>query len=709
MVKEFREGSSVSLILLYGSTIFFSAFLLFQIQPIIGKILLPWFGGSASVWITCLLFFQSFLLLGYLYAHWSTRFLGPIAQGIIHLCLLGASVTVLSITPSSAWKPAGSENPAWLVFGLLVGSTGLPYFLLSTTGPLAQAWFAREIPGRLPYRLFALSNFASLIGLLTYPVLFEPYLTTHLQSLTWSMVFVCFVALCGILTCRQMFVQRRIEDSFENAATQVSDYGLLLLWMALAACPSVLLMAVTSHLTQNIAPIPFLWVAPLSLYLLSFILCFERDGWYRRVWYVPLLMVGLFGLAYDLISSGGKIAVWFSIPLCSATLFFACMVCHGELAKQKPLPQFLTSFYLMVALGGVVGGFFVAVVAPHFFNSDYELTIGILATVALVIGILYRDSSCRLHQIQKGRGWRAITVLPAVLAITLGYRAWETVEHSRVLTRNFYGTLAVRDIGQGDDAQRELRHGGTIHGRQFLTEKRTLWPITYYGTNSGGGMAILHERNGSPQRVGIIGLGAGTLAAYARQRDYYRFYEINPLVIQFARKEFSFLSHSGAGVEIIQGDARLSLEREPSQQFDVLLVDAFSGHSIPIHLLTGEAFALYFQHLKPEGILAVHVSHRHLNLAPIVKMAADSYSKEARLVISEAEKDKGTLPAHWVLVTNRQGFFSSERLKDAVRPIEVRLGLRPWTDDFSSILPVLGRPRETPEKAGKRHGTQEPF
>lgn len=670
----------------YGATIFLSAFLLFQVQPIVGKLVLPWFGGSAAVWTTCLVFFQTVLLLGYLYAHWSIRTLSPRVQGIVHAVLLVASVATLPIVPGAAWKPTGVEEPVGRILALLTVTVGLPYFMLSTTGPLLQAWFAGERPGHVPYRLFALSNLGSMLALLTYPIAVEPLLPTRWQSVSWSIAYLACAALCALLALRGMARARRAPAGATVAGGEppaLRDYAQ---WIALAVCPSLLLLSVTSHLTQDIAPIPFLWVLPLALYLMTFILCFEHPRWYRPGVHVPVAGLGLAGTTY-IVARGTAVDGVIAIPVFSLALFAASMVCHGELARRKPPPAFLTGFYLMVALGGALGGLFVALVAPRIFSGHHELPYAIVATVlvagAVTLGNVWPWMARRSLRL----GWLALALLPltffVVDVVTPRIKAGE------ITRRNFYGSLRIVDRGAASEEVRVLVHGVVNHGEQFLAEERRAWPTSYYAEESGAGLAILRSRTASPQRVGLIGLGAGTLAAYARPGDAYRFYEINPLVVEFARSRFTYLSDAGGTIEVVPGDARLSLEREPPQRFDVLLVDAFSGDSIPVHLLTREAFGQYFRHLAEGGVLAVHVSNRHLNLAPIVKLAADHYGKSAIKIASADDDDRAVSSADWVLVASDAGYFAARSLIElgAVIPVDDRV--RAWTDDYSSLWPVL--------------------
>jgi predicted O-methyltransferase YrrM len=685
--KAPASARNAGLILLYACAIFLSAFLLFQVQPLIGKMLLPWFGGSAAVWSTCLLFFQVLLLLGYLYAHWTSRLLAPRAQALLHIALLAASIATLPIMPDPAWKPQGGEDPTWLIIGLMAAAVGLPYFLLSTTGPLLQAWFAREKSGAVPYRLFALSNFGSMLGLLSYPVIFEPRLTIPAISAGWSAAYALFALLCGLLAWRGVRTQR----SAIPAAGKRPDARSLALWTLLAACPTVLLMGVTSHLTQNVAPVPFLWVLPLALYLLTFILCFESARWYRRSFYLFAFIVWLGVAGYDLVKTIAEDGVWLPVALYSIGLFVSCMLCHGELARMKPHPAHLTSYYLMIALGGAVGGAFVALAAPRLLNSNYELPIAALAIAIVVVTLVHRS---RADAAPRGAGHRlwpaAMALAVAFISIpaAVGIASQNGFRH--VMARNFYGTLGVMDTHVSGHRERQLVHGAILHGAQYLEGERRRWPTTYYGEKSGAGLAVMATRNPArTQSIGVIGLGAGTMAAYGRVGDRYRFYEINPLVMALAQSQFSYLRDSAATVETVLGDARLSLEREPAQQFDVLLVDAFSGDSIPVHLLTREAFAVYFRHMKPDGILAVHISNRNLDLAPVVKHAVDHYRKQARVVESERDEDRREISSTWVLISDRADIFDDARLRGHNEPLEAETAIRPWTDDYSSIYAIL--------------------
>jgi spermidine synthase len=667
----------------YGLTIFLSAFLLFQVQPLIGKMILPWFGGSAAVWTTCMLFFQLVLLLGYFYSHWVVRYLTPYRQSLLHGSLLVISLMLIPISPSLDWKPMGAENPTLRILGLLTVSIGLPYFVLSTTGPLLQAWFARERFGVVPYRLFALSNFGSMLALLAYPIAVEPVFPTLWQSYLWSGLYACFVLACGLLAWRGRTGEVIVFQSHDGGpAPRLRDR---LLWAALAACPSILMVADTSFLTTNIAPIPMIWVAPLALYLLSFILSYERRGWYQRRVYLPLLVLGLSSLAYLPTLSINALPIYLSMAINLSAFFVACMVCHGELSRLQPHPSHLTGYYLMLSVGGVLGGFFVGVVAREWFNSNYELSIaivltGLVAAIAIIPTVVFKRPV-----------WHRLTL--ALTAVALLALAWvriddhlEETSGAEVILRNFYGTLEV--FNNVERGSRSMLHGQITHGRQFTGAGKLDLPTTYYSTDGGVGKAMQIKAAQGPMRVGVIGLGVGTLVSYGRKDDYFRLYEIDPLVIQIARQNFSFLARTAAATEVVLGDARLQLEREPGQQFDLLVVDAFSGDSVPIHLLTYEAFAQYFRHLKPNGVLAVHITNRFLDLHPVVKTAADHFAKEVKMVNADGMPEKLVLRSSWALISSDQSFFKHPELSSATG-ISPQANFRPWKDDYSSIVSVM--------------------
>ncbi|HEV1284033.1 MAG TPA: fused MFS/spermidine synthase [Bryobacteraceae bacterium] len=684
---------------LYGATIFLSAFLLFLIQPIFAKLILPWFGGSSAVWTTCLVFFQTALLAGYLYAHLLTRHPRAWMQPWVHIALLAAALMLLPVMPGERWKPSGAGDPAWQILAMLAAVLGLPYFLLSATSPLLQKWLSRD--GSEPYRLFALSNVGALLALAAYPLLIEPRISTRAQNLWWSCGFALFAVLCGVAA----WFGRPREEVWLETYTESVEPQSGISWLLLAAAGSMMLVSTTNQLTQNVAAVPFLWILPLAVYLLSFIICFESPRWYKRGLFLRLLAVALGSLAYALYDIQVSEAIPVAIPLFTIGLFLTCMFCHGELSRLKPGTAQLTSFYLMIALGGALGAIFTGLIAPHIFAGIYEFPLSLLFVAALALwlnwlGEIAPDGRSRspataipsrdLRERSSGAWaqrllWIAVTVAMAVALVeeARGYH-----QDAIVMTRSFYGSLRVVESIRGGGNTRTLYHGTVQHGAQYLDGSKRAEPTTYFGPDSGAGLALRFCCAG-PKRVGIIGLGAGTLAAYGQPGDAFRFYEINPQVIQLARSHFTFLSDSKASISIAQGDARLSLERETGPLYDVFIADAFSGDAIPVHLLTKEAVRLYLAHMKPEGILAVHVSNQYLDLAPVVAQLAWSEGLYARIVRSPRDDRHLYAQAEWVVMTSNAEFFTRPQISGVAAAIEARPGVRLWTDDYNNLLQVL--------------------
>ena len=682
------------MLLAYAVTIFLSAFLLFAVQPMIGRIILPWFGGSASVWSTCLMFFQAALLAGYLYAHCSTRYLKPRAQAILHIALIGVSLALLPVLPSPFWKPTHPGDPSGRIVLLLAATIGLPYLLLSTTSPLLQAWYVAMRPGAVPYRLFALSNFGSLLALFSFPLIAEPLLGTRMQAYSWSGAYAVFVVLCAVVAWQAFRAAPQVKDKPPPSALSLDappPWIIRLLWVALPACASGLLLAITTHLSQNVAPIPLLWVLPLGAYLLTFILCFESDKIYQRAVFLPLLIAASAAAGYSMFYDEGNLGITAAIPIFLAALFVCCMVCHGELVRLKPHPRHLTSFYLAVSLGGAIGGLFVALVAPHVFHTYIELQILLVACGALASAVLWISPGDWRRPM-----WLAVTrvgliLFTVALAGYLGFKKQVDDRRYSTSVRNFYGVLRVIDIPETTDmlATRRLIHGTIDHGEQLQKPAQRRTPTSYYGPDSGMGRAIRYFEQRSPSvRVGVVGLGAGVTAAYCRPGDMFRFYEINPLGLSIATTWFTFFNDCPGDHRVYLGDARLSLEQQASQQYDVLAIDAFTSDAIPVHLLTREAFVVYFRHLKPTGILAVHVSNRFLNLVPVVARNANDLGKIAMDIDDDGESESYYSGSDWVLVSADREVYKDAVLKVATLA-KARPGLRPWTDDYSNIIQIL--------------------
>jgi hypothetical protein len=674
---------------LWGGTIFLSAFLLFQVQPILAKLVLPWFGGVAGVWTISLAFYQLTYLLGNVYAHYVTQQWGPRLSRRLHALLLLASLFLLPILPRPFWQPQGGEVPEWRILGLLAATVGLPFLLLSATSPLLQTWHTLGCRGARPYRFYALSNAASLLALLSYPLLVEPNLSTHRQAIVWSLAYGGFVLLCAALALRQ---NTQKPARVDLPAEERPDWKLQLLWMALAATASALLLSVTHHISQNIAAIPLLWIVPLSLYLLSLILCFEGHRWYQRSFYLRVLPVVLGGMAYALSPEFENAGPLLQVPLFCAGLFVCCMACHGEMADLKPRPEYLTVFYLMLSAGGALGGIFVGVAAPRIFRGFYELPLALGVCTLLMLIVLYRESETSPHKWGQP-ALLAAAGLSALMLVFLFHVTRRSDQSALVMVRNFYGVLRVNDVAPGAvrPAMRQLLNGTIVHGAQILDIGRRDTPTTYYGQQSGAGIAILLARQQGNIRVGVIGLGVGTLARYGQEGDHYLFYEINPLVVDLANTQFDFLRASLAQIEIVPGDARLSLENQPPREFDVLLVDAFSSDAIPVHLLTREAFELYFRHLKPQGVLAVHVSNRFLDLPPVVEAAARDVGARATKVVDSNHEEDAVFGSTWMLLDRRPGPAPTLPLTSppgTVAETEEKI-VRTWTDDYSNLLEIL--------------------
>ena len=663
-----------------GVAIFASAFLLFTLEPLFAKLILPWFGGSAAVWSTCLVFYQTALLAGYLYARLLTRYLSARAQALVHISLLLAAFLLLPIGPSARWQPVATAQPMWDIFVMLSATLGLPFLLLSATSPLVQHWLARA-GDTMPYRFFALSNFASLAALLAYPILVEPSLDIGRQRFWWSGGFVAFALVCGSFAWMVRSAAPRTEGDEKLEPLPIFRR---LYWFSLAACGSMLLLSVTNHITQNVAAVPLLWVLPLAVYLLSFVFGFGAS-FYRRGLWLRLLALALGLLAYSIYNIDAiDQALQISLPIFLGGLFVCLMFCQGELFLSRPEPAGLTDFYLAIAAGGAAGAIFIGIFAPYLFEGIYELPFSLFATAVLALVSTWGYYAWPVRLLWVGvSGCMAAVFVANVIAYH---------ENALLLVRNFYGSLrVVQSPHPGPDQTRTLFHGTIQHGAEFLAPDRQRSPTTYYGPDSGIGIVLRECLPSAPRRVGVVGLGAGTLAAYGRPGDTFVFYELNPQVITIANALFFFTRESAAHVEIVEGDARLSLERE-RKPFDLLALDAFSGDAIPIHLLTREALALYLRLLKPGGAIAFHVSNVYLDLAPVVRQLAEQAGYQAVQVKNHEDSDNRVLASDWVIVTNDPEILDNAAIRLHAVPIPRRDGLRPWTDGFNNLLEIVKWP-----------------
>jgi len=739
---------------IYALTIFISAILLFQVQLIIAKYILPWFGGTPTVWSTCMLFFQVMLTGGYAYSHAIVSRFSSRRQSRIHLLLLSASIIMLVIQmifwnapllPDAGWKHTGSGIPIIRILGLLAASVGLPFFILSTTSTLLQVWFNRAFPKQSPYKLFALSNAGSLLGLLSYPFLVEPNLGLNLQARIWFVGYVLFVLCCGYTAIKAGKTSEARPSSVSpdiDINTGDSDKATLLqriLWLTLTAGASIVLLATTNQVGEEVAVIPFLWVLPLSIYLLTFVLNFSSRHLYWRPLYVVAAIVSMYfigTLMFNMLAmmTGGdyNMSILGQIIAYNAALFICCMLCHGELVRLKPGNKYLTQFYLSVSIGGAMGGIFVGVIAPSLFQGLWELYIGYFICGLAVFIATLRDRRSLLNIPIWGWSFRvpaaAIVLLLAIgpyfllvdrlpqtyrdltlkvadkINLTQYLPMGDPGETTIAINRNFYGILRVVELYPDNPIshQRYLYHGQTLHGYQYTADTYyRKMPTTYYTESSGVARAIRnHPRykaynpHSKQLRVGIVGLGAGTLAIYGREIDYYRIYEINPAMVRLSASEegyFSFVSDSKAEIDIVIGDARISMEHEESQKFDILALDAFSGDAPPIHLLTREAFSIYMRHMRQGGVIAVHITNRYIDFIPLIWKLADEFDLE-RTLIGAWEDESFAYGNDWILLTKDKEFFKQSGFLDAddSPPEEEDFkSIQIWTDDYSNLYQVL--------------------
>jgi hypothetical protein len=772
-----RPGQG-TLPMVYVFTTFLSAFLLFMVQPLMGKLILPWFGGTPAVWTACMLFYQVTLLGGYAYAHLLTARLRPRQQARLHVSLLALALALMTVAlvrwgspllPDHDWKPADVVVPVPHILTLLLVSIGLPYLLLSATSPLLQRWFLLLGHGEKTYRLYAVSNAGSLLGLVSYPVLTERFLALPMQAVVWSIAFAVFTAGCLVIVL-QLHRRPTVRPSPPAADTRGAAvrpaFLTVLMWLLLTMSTSALLLAVTNELCQEVAAVPFLWILPLALYLLTFIICFDRPQCYRRRGFVAITVV-LTLLVLVTSSLGIALKIPVHVLAFGLFLFFFCMTCHGELVGLKPDPRHLTLFYLVIALGGALGGVFVSLLAPVLFNHYWEFNV--MATVAwVVLAIIFlRDKQSLFHRgdwwhvvlfawfllytgyrtvcvfgnLTVASSWRDALVVPALLTLPVallivwpwrrsrlaGHWFWPRLVVGLVIflaecfmvarvrhagrdviaaDRNFYGTLRVRvfpPIGDKIPPSVQLTHGRINHGMQFRDDELRYQPVTYYGGESGIHTAVMqHPRRQAspgharePLHIGVLGLGTGTMAAFAQPGDTVRFYEINPTVIAYSTREkpfFTYLRDCKGTTEIVRGDARLSLERElergDSQKFDILAMDAFSSDSVPVHLLTREAIDVYRAHLRDEdSIIAINISNRFLNLRDLVATHGDEAVMVPLLaVVSNDFPYRST--SSWMLLTRSMPFLRNPAVQQRCRPWSPKRRII-WTDNHSNLFSII--------------------
>lgn len=676
---------------LIAVTIFLGAFLLFQVQPLIGRFLLPWFGGSPEVWTTCMLFFQLFLLAGYGWAHLCIRFLTPRRQSLVQIGLLVIAAVTLSVVPADSLKPAPTDNPILKILLICAASVGLPYFLLSTTGPVLQSWFAKLLPGQSPYRLYALSNAGSLLALVSFPLFFEPYFTRLAIAKFWSAGFLIYAGLYAAAALLQWRSAPAADASVGPESLKPAPKitrSLFWLWIALPACASVELLAVTTKITQDIAVVPFLWIVPLSLYLLSFIICFDHPRWYVRPVFLILFMAGIIGVIIA-INLGEHLNTATMVGLYLAMLFFCSMVCHGELFRLRPESSQLTAYYLAISTGGAIGGILVAVIAPLIFRVYHELHLGLLASAAAV---MMAQQGLKPDQQKRRRIWVMALVLVGAVGIVFQGRKSVKDQTAIINVRNFFGVLTVWEEAPHipEDHKLLLQHGTTFHGLQFQAPDKKLLPTSYYSPTSGVGLLLESMPKQDHRRIGIVGLGVGTIAIYGKPTDQICFYEINPEVERLARRYFTYLSESKAEIQILLGDARLTLENQPPQNYDVLVLDAFNSDSVPVHLLTKEAIEIYQKHLNSDGVLAFHISSNYLHLEKVVWRMAEEYHLHSVYIEGEIDPQSGSVFSDWILLSRNPAMLATPQITRAISTqLPDSSGVDLWTDDHINLLQIL--------------------
>jgi hypothetical protein len=638
-----------------------------------------------------MLFFQVFLLAGYAYAHFLIRLESARLQVVVHAGLLAVSLLFLPILPKDIFKPTADSIPVVQILLICSVTVGLPYLLLAATSPLVQVWYSSVFKKGNPYRLYALSNTGSLLALASFPFVFEPFFSRVRMVYLWSFVFAVFAVLCGAAvflawryrTASKIPIPETVLDSDTKPALLTR-----LFWLVLPAVGVVELLAVTSKITQDIAVVPFLWVLPLGVYLLSFIICFEHQRWYRRWLFIPLFIVGMVGVIYIRLHEE-TMEVSHIISVYVSMLFACCMVCHGELYRLRPAPRHLTGYYLMIAFGGALGGFFVAVICPLVFNVYIELYLGLLACSC---SLLLVDTNISPAFRKRRYVWGVLLIITSLMGTR--FMGKKSLEGQRAIdnSRNFFGVLTIWEDrwDEPDEHVLLMQHGTTFHGLQFqLPEKRHI-PTAYYGIESGIGLTLQNLPKQADRRIGIVGLGVGTIAAYGHEGDMIRFYEINPEVERLARKYFTYLDDSQANVEVIIGDARLTMEREQPQQYDVLVIDAFSSDAVPVHLLTVEAIEVYLKHLADDGIMAFHISTMHLDLHSVLWKLAEHLNLETSWIEGVEDGSQGVLDSDWILLARDGEFLDSDAIEDmesvpGYRKKEVML----WTDDHINLLEIV--------------------
>lgn len=746
------SGARNKLVLVvYTAAIFTSALLLFSVQPLFTKMVLPRLGGSPAVWSVAMVFFQSLLLGGYAYAHYLMTLKSRIAPVAIHLALLVVALLTLPLSIASGWGDPPASGYAFWLLGLFAVSIGLPFFALAANNPMLQAWFVRtgHPDGPDPYFLYASSNIGSFLALLSYPVLLEPMFTLRTQNLIWTggyALLIVLIAVCGILLLR--------SPAMSIAALEASDgdappptWTMRLRWIFLAAVPSGLLIAVTAHISTDVAAAPLLWVLPLSLYLLTWVLVFQSRPLLPHRFMLMLQPLAIAGVMVLLVI-GGEQNLLLTLGGHQLCFFIIAMACHGELARTRPAASHLTGFYVALSFGGMVGGLFAGLIAPYTFSwiAEYPILLALaalcrpammstgrggfglwlVAVVAalILIGLAYREGTVT-EFLEANRVWMVagFAAVMAILASLWRIDRWSVAalvvlglilirvypsDDGRVETvRSFFGVHKIVVTANGQ--YHVLMHGTTIHGAEkFLNDDGTPIkgrpePISYYHTDGGMGRAIaaIRERKGGSIRVAVIGLGAGTLACQSQPGEDWTFFEIDQTMVDTARdpKYFTYVSSCEPNMKPVIGDARLTFAKEKDGTYDLIIVDAYSSDAIPIHLATEEAMAIYKAKLAPQGAVVMHVSNRHLELASVVVGIAEENDLKSWVYNEDSGRDNEYIFTTNVVISAREeadvGKIASD---DKWVLTEATEGQRVWTDDYSNVLGAVWRRLRNPDE-----------
>lgn len=683
-------------ILLFAAAMTLAGFLLFQVQPVMAKFILPWFGGSATTWTVCMLFFQLALLLGYAYVYAVSLPLSVRRQAIAQVVLLAVAILLLPITPADTFKPADSDNPTGRIMLLLTICVGVPYAVLATTSPLLQRWLAQTDPKAATSRFFALSNLGSFVGLLSYPFLFERIWSSPQQTSYWSYGFVAFALIVGCAIIAVLRSGAVAPSAAVEASPAAEDRpGALPLWIAYSALGSVLLLATTNQITQWTAVVPFLWILPLSLYLLTFIVAFGQQSLYSRLWFGGAF-AALSLLAVTLAAPDSSASLLVQVGVQSLTMFVGCMICHGEMVRLQPPPERLPRFYMAIAVGGALGGIVVTLVAPLVFRDYFEHQISLAITGLLALGLAIQSE-------RASRRWLAagFACLFAA-AFASGLRQVVSGEESVVdRIRNFYGVVkVVRDEAGTEDESLTMIQAGAAQGSQYVSPKLKPLPYCAFRPRSGIGRALANVRRRreggaeAPLRIGSVGLGVGVLAALGKRGDTIRVYELNPAVTELTNRHFSFVRDSVAKVEVVHGDGRILLERElqagETQNYDVIVVDAFRGAAPPLHLMTAEAFAIYLKHLAPNGVLAINFELDTFEMAPLHRGLANRFGLEVGWFETPDDGPDCDETVSWALFTHDPEFFKVPGVASGMSPWRDGEDTRlVWTDADANLMSIV--------------------